>query len=129
MKTWEMIKALTEDNKKKFKDSLDSVVGLNEKGELCWLKISETSVENPVVFGKTFYWNNLDVEWKEVEQPVTWQEALEANSKGKRVRVETNSNRCKGYTKTFTNDDLLQDTEWDAMTSLEITTGTWYILD
>ena len=129
MKTWEMIKALTEDNKKKFKDSLNSTIGLNKGGELSWLEEIGISAEKPVVFGKTFYWNNLDVEWKEIKESVTWQEALEANSKGKKVKVETNSNRCKGYTKTFASDDLLQDTEWDAMTSLEITTGTWYILD
>ena len=71
----------------------------------------------------------MSAEYEEVFQPVTWQEALEANSKGKRVRVETNRNRCRGYISTFEHDDLLKDTHGDAMTALEIATGTWYILD
>jgi len=71
----------------------------------------------------------MSAEYEEALRPVTWQEALEANSKGKRVRVETNRNKCKGYTTTFDHDNLLKDTEGDPMTALEITTGTWYILD
>ena len=128
MKTWEMIKALEESNKKNFVSELGNVVGLNLEGMLVWKKDNNLD-ESIFKLGKNLFWNNLDAEWEEINQSATWQEALEANSKGKRVKVETNSNRCKGYTKTFANDDLLQDTEWDAMTALEITTGTWYILD
>ena len=121
MKTWEMMKALQENESKEFKSDNcgGTLIAKIDCGLFC--------THNNGGYAQSVF--DINRKWEEVKQPVTWQEALEANSKGKRVKVETNSNRCKGYTKTFANDDLLQDTEWDAMTALEITTGTWYILD
>jgi hypothetical protein len=73
MKTWEMIKELTENPKKKFRlidNELDLKVTCSD-GEIRW-----TGDEG-------LY---LDDEWEEVKEPVSWKKAFEAGLHGKRIK-------------------------------------------
>ena len=75
MKTWEMIKAIADDDTKVFVNSLGSKVGLID-GILSWVHTNDR-VQCPVKFGKTFNCNNLDIEWTEVQKQYTFEEAYE----------------------------------------------------
>lgn len=72
MKTWEMIKQLTENPNKEFKRELDGLhIKTNEDGELIW--------DNGYQFIR------LDHEWKEIKKPVSFMEAV---ASGKRIKLE-----------------------------------------
>ena len=75
MKTWEMIKALTENPEKKFKGKILGQAELYE-GILVW----SSSMED-VVISNTL----LKMEWEEVKEPVSFIEAVESE---KKIRVE-----------------------------------------
>jgi len=78
MKTWQMIKELTENPKKVFMRDYDELV----------VKVDKTT--------ETLSWESgherlcIDDEWEEVKQPVSWQEALGAWANGAAVKCEIN---------------------------------------
>lgn len=114
MKTWEMLKELTENPNKRFcstKNKSDCVS--NNCGKVEWID------------GNHFYpsWI-LDEEWEEAPQEVTWQEALEAWANGKDIKSviydeEIFYKHEEGY---------LEDQNGDAISFDELTEGKWYIL-
>ena len=116
-KTWEMVKLLSENPDKVFKLE-DGLRIYSYKGTISCTNASPIFMEV-----------HIYDEWEEVLKYVTWQEAIEANSRNRRVMVITDRNLCPSYTTTFNCDALLRDPDGDAMTALAITTGTWYILD
>lgn len=80
LKTWEMIKELTENPDKKFK---------TEKGVEAYIKLGLLHIEDPVsgyvrasiISSETFPTD----EWEEVKQPVPWLEAIEHHIKDKEL--------------------------------------------
>ena len=79
MKTWEMIKALTENPEKKFKGKILGQAELYE-GILVW----SSSMED-VVISNTL----LKMEWEEVKEPVNFMDVVrESNNKSIRFEVE-----------------------------------------
>lgn len=76
MKTWEMIKELTENPEKKFRNRNDYelIAGIDE----------DLGVINYEYNGEYLYFSPYD-EWEEVKEPVSFIEAVES---GKRVKVE-----------------------------------------
>lgn len=78
MRTWQMIKELTENPKKVFMRKYDLLI----------VKIDKTT--------KTLSWESgfehlsTDDEWVEIKQPATWQEAIQALVDGKVVDLEVN---------------------------------------
>ena len=103
MKTWEMIKALTENPKKKYKRIDDDLIVKRNPitGEFKWRS------------GHAFL--NVNDEWGEVKQPVTWQEALEAWATGKSITLKMN-----GQTEIIDYSGL-------ALNKKDIQNGEWYI--
>ena len=75
MKTWEMIKEITENPEKKFKEKSFGQVEIFE-GELVWSSNMDIVIISEVVLG---------MEWEEVKEPVDFMEALKSC---KRVSVE-----------------------------------------
>ena len=73
MKTWEMIKELTENPEKKFKRKTDGLEIRNICGRFNW---------EP---GYTFL--GVNDEWEEVKEPVDFMEAVKS---GKRITLKTN---------------------------------------
>ena len=76
MKTWEMIKELTENPEKKFKEKSFGQVEMF-KGYLV-----QSSNMDIIVINKDI----LEKEWEEVKEPVTWKEAFEAGLNGKKIK-------------------------------------------
>jgi len=73
MKTWEMIKRLTENPKKKFKSDLGEVEIFN--GCLVWSSdMGDVIINNPT----------LNMNWEEVKESVSFIEAVKS---GKRIKV------------------------------------------
>jgi len=105
MKTWEMIKELTENPKKVFMRDYDELV----------VKVDKTT--------ETLSWESghehlcIDDEWVEVKQPVTWQEALEAWANGKSLRLLINDRIYHLVPSKF------------IIAQEDIEKGKWYILD
>lgn len=117
MRTWEMIKELTEHPSKEFKNEYGSIIHHNGL-ELRWKDDrSRVDFTNKFINGK----------WEEVKQPVTCQEALEAWAKGAVVKCEINDD--SGFT-LFYKSNYLYPEDGDEITlcSEEILKGTWYIL-
>lgn len=73
MKTWEMIKELTENPKKEFrlKEVKSGEVYADDEGVIRFSCVSGIYLED---------------EWEEVKKPVTWQEAFKAGLEGKRIK-------------------------------------------
>ena len=111
MKLWEVFKALEENPKKVFKDKHSRTIHINDKGGIQFNGVN-------IVRSKTFGVCYIDpkVDWQEVKQPVTWQEAFEAwlngtpvyciLENGKRVEYDQNINFIHAHS---------------------LKTGTWYI--
>ena len=82
MKTWEMIKELTENPNKKFanKGGLKNCYVTVEDGIIVWRGDMQCGQAMSIGFI-----DGRDREWEEVKEPVTFMEAVES---GKRIRVE-----------------------------------------
>lgn len=65
--------------------------------------------------------------WKEVEQPVTWQEAIKAWANFKRVRCELDGKTWTYDYQLFKSNGILALEDGNAMSPLEITEGKWFI--
>ena len=68
---------------------------------------------------------HINIDWQEVKQPVTWQEALEAWVNGKRVICKLNEETYAYHISCL----LLVDQDANALSDSEIQRGTWYIED
>lgn len=83
MKTWEMIKELTEHPDKKFINVLGNKVGMID-GEVSWIASGEID-QNCFVICKNEYVNNVDLNWEEVIEPVdfltAYKDCLENDTK------------------------------------------------
>jgi len=115
-KTWETVKLLTENPRKEFKLDDGSKI-YNYKG------IISCSKTHPVCMEL-----NINDEWEEVLKPITWQEALEAWAKGKKVK-SIFDNREFIYTQEDGIDSLVDFSDEQPLCALEILKGIWYILD
>lgn len=109
MKTWEMIKALTENPKKKFHIS---------NGPDGYVEIMNNKVVwqgECIEYGEEFPLHIVldDSEWEEVKQPVSWQEALEAWATGKAITLKINGvAHCIDYSGLALNKKDIQNGEW-----------------
>ena len=80
MKTWEMIKELTENPKKKFESTrfdIRLIAYVNSFGSLV--------VEDCKDSERQLSWS-INREWEEVKEPVSWEKAFEAGLHGKRIK-------------------------------------------
>ena len=111
MKVWEVIKELTEDPTKVYKNDNGYSVKFTNEGILAW-------VDDSGKYKTTFTVNtNITNYWHLVRQPVTWQEAIQAWADGKKV-----SYSYMGYDKRFPFEDS------NTMMSIEkLKNAEWYM--
>lgn len=126
MKTWEMIKEISENKEKKFKNSMGNIVGLNKTGRLSWLEKGNNNGD-PLVFGSCDAWPNLNIEWELVREPVDFMTAVKAFSEGKPVICESSSFGKRRYNPTHGH--TLIDDKDSSISYQEIINGKWYIED
>lgn len=99
IKTWEMIKALTENPKLRFKTGLNSFVQVNkEDGSIIWTNKDGSNVgslvDRFILYSNGPCYDNLHIDWELVREPVPWQEALQAWIDGKEVIREMTGTSC-----------------------------------
>lgn len=85
MKTWEMIKKLTENPEKKFKSvhedkSIAPTFAVVEDG---WILYKSVLGRSTALYGIGFDWR-----WEEAKEPVTWEEAFKAGLEGNKIKPE-----------------------------------------
>jgi len=116
MKTWEMLKELTENPNKRFRlpswDKDEFITGggrdiVGHEGQM-------------YVLGH----NCIDDGWEEVPTEVTWQEAIEAWANGKDIKSVIYDEEIFYKHE----DGHLEDQNGDAISLDELTEGKWYIL-
>ena len=88
MKTWEMIKELTEHPKKKFK-AINENRQIEIHGDTL---INSFSMTNFIITTK-----NLNWKWEEVREPVTWKEAFKAGLEGKKIKPDAQHSTYPDY--------------------------------
>lgn len=122
MKTWQMIKELTENPKKKFTYTGGRTYVIMEDGMIVWK--GEYQKGQAFAIG---YINERDREWEEVKQPVTFMEAVKSQ---KMIKVEHKDFELDGDFRDL--DDLLYKIGGcfsSGSLSMLITDGKWYIED
>lgn len=79
-KTWEIIKALTDNPTLRFKDAKGSVVTVNpDSKEVVWEQSGAATYDHKfVLINNSKYRDNMHTDWQLVQKPVTWQAAIEA---------------------------------------------------
>ena len=131
MKLWEVIKALTDDQTKVYEAKLqgkDWIARMRvDTGLSRYFKFDVfdgKKLINPLINGGGFNGNvALGLDWREVKQPVTWQEAIQAWADGGSIKwVSQDSNLVRVYNQSHLNDD-----QRIAMHNGQINHGTWYI--
>jgi len=136
MKTWEMLKELTENPKKnkifeaknKFGDRYQMLRDGAGYFELTVFNTDGKSISSDVPAGGFNGNIHQDYNWKEVPQEVTWQEAVQAWANGGKV-----SCRLDDWTYTYEGNveypfKGLEDSDGDGISAEEILQGKWYIL-
>ena len=126
MKLWEVLKALEENPEKKFESVAvlgdKNVISISESGFLYFNRYFSTGA---AVTAQGFFNGNVRLydDWQEVNQPVTWQEALGAWAlEGKTVRCVI------GYSDyIFDGSSNHLEDVLGSMTRKQIKEGTWYI--
>ena len=89
MKTWQIIKALTENPNLKFESPIPGhIVMLNPDTKQIQWCINGRFERFVLIYDPGCADNLRDIEWKLVQKPVTWQEAIQAWLDGKGFRVE-----------------------------------------
>ena len=127
MKLWEVLKALDENPKKVFECDLISefkAVMRVIDGYFDLKILNKDGMPIPQeIKGGAFNGNiNINRNWQEVKQPVTWQEALEAWANGKKVKYK-NEHGCLTYSGSTLKDEI------GPLASYQLLNGTWYIED
>ncbi|MDQ4678572.1 hypothetical protein [Stenotrophomonas maltophilia group sp. RNC7] len=90
MKTWEMIKELMENPNKRFKYDTGAEWGIvgNKNGSIVLIDCSvKFLLGEPIELNGGF----TIQDWREVKEPVSWQEAFVAGLKGKKIKVDGQS--------------------------------------
>jgi hypothetical protein len=89
MKTWEMIKALSENPELKFKNNANSFVGVSKRldHKIVWILENGREIEDFVIYRHGSICNNIDIEWEKVPQPV---DIITAVNSGKRIKPNSN---------------------------------------
>lgn len=122
MKTWEMIKALTEDPKLRFKTGSNSFVQVNkEDGSIIWTNKDGSNagslVDRFILYSNGPCCDNLHIDWELMPREVSWQEALGAWINGSSVKRELDGTSCIFHVPTsFT------------VSRAELIRGKWFIL-
>ena len=141
MKLWEVMRLLEENPKKRFEATLDCTSNIArmsvEKGVSRYFKFEvfdgSRRIEQSYNAG-AFNGNvSLDLDWHEVKQLVTWQEAIQAWADGKKVVWEEDADRRvfdrnKSWPIPKYQSHLL-DQDGDAVTVRMISGGKWYVED
>ncbi len=119
MKTWEVFKALEENPKRKFKQDRFTL-SVNDRG---YFYLNHDKWDHNTSAGG--FNGNISkyVDWEEIKQPVSWQEAIAAWANGKTIRCEYHD-ETRTYSK-----DISEDQNGQMMNRLEIKNGTWHIED
>lgn len=124
MKTWEMIKKLTENPEKEFACNYGKAIRLGDK--IIWAKTGK-------IIELDYY--TLSAKWEEVKAPVPWQEAIQAWIDGKGFRIEMPNGKIihQSAIEAFgiqlrTEDGDFNAQEFGIMASCFIV-GKWYIED
>ena len=83
METWEMIKALSENQNAKFKNGINSIVKISDKTKtVVW--VDEDGDESPfIIYSNAPVVDNLHIEWELVRQEVDFMTAVNS---GKRIK-------------------------------------------
>lgn len=124
--TWEVIKALSENPKLKFKTDSQ---GYGYGHEVClWIDKGGDLVADEVIKQDhpTTCERWLKATWQLVSTPVTWQEAIQAWSEGKTVRCEREGKLTCEYSQG--RNKLTDQYGWGPEKD-EFLTGTWFIED
>lgn len=129
MKTWEMLKELTENPKAKFESYHGRVVAISDKtGRVVWLE--ENGEEAPFIifsYGPGGV-DNLHIEWKLVPQEVDFTTAV--NAFNNMVTIECSFlgiGEKRVYKPSVNRMRAMLDQHGTAVTSDEILNGKWYI--
>lgn len=122
MKTWQMIKELTENPCKRFKN-------FDNEHLRAWVEFSTGSIKFENTSQMCKINPSTEWEWEEVKEPVTWQEAFEASINGKKITIEYEN-------KTYEQESFLKigclslgKTSSYGFDRKMLTEGTWYIED
>ena len=131
MKLWEVLKALEENPEKVFKGNLSCGFKtlMRVRDGYFDLKIFNLSGELIPQEKKGGVFNEnlrLSLDWQELKQPVSWQEAIEAWANGKTIGVTQKDIEKRFYEG---KDYLLRDQHGYSVSEDEIAEGTWYIED
>lgn len=92
MKTWQMIKELTENPGKKFISKVNTDLEATANPFTDYIKIRNIKTDVDIV---RLSMSVLNGEWEEVKEPVIWQEAFEAWVNGKSFTIEYQGNIYK----------------------------------
>lgn len=86
-KTWEMIKELTENPSKRFRDGLGDIVTTSKKTQRIVWEISEDIPRESdfIMFNYAKNYDNLHIEWEEVPESVDFMTAVNS---GKQIKHE-----------------------------------------
>lgn len=116
IKTWEVIKALSENPKLKFANGCHVLKISDITKRIVW---DNKSGEDPfIIFSNApGAVDNLHIDWELVPEEVTWQEALEAWVKGESVMRKLDGTSC-----------IFRATTSFAVSRAELIRGQWFIL-
>jgi hypothetical protein len=127
MKTWEMIKELSENPKLKFNNGIHKVKISDITKRIVWAYADEKEEPFIIFSNAPGAVDNLHIEWELIPQEVPWQEALQAWLDGKTVscRVEACDNQVNLATRYIHYGDS-NETRYP-LGKVEFTKGKWYI--
>ena len=117
MKTWEMLKELTENPKKRFRRKDWQVTYIyNDNGHICDSNNKQFSL----------YFAKDDDVWEEIITEVSWQEAVEALISGQNVKCIVDG--FEYIYESYGRNTVFIATNGDSIGIEEIVYGEWYIL-
>ena len=115
MKTWEMIKMLTENPKLRFKCKLESGLYNTVCADNGWFKCEYS-----------YYFNT---EWELIQEPVDFTTAIKAYQNGKTIKCESEKFKNNRYNIVFGEGNVIADNNGYGISAEEILNGKWYIED
>ena len=118
MKTWEMMKMLTENPELKFQYKSESGFYNTVCADNGWLK------------GEYSYINcNFNTEWEIIQEPVDFTTAIKTYQNGKTIKCEREKFRNNRYNIVFGEGNVIADNNGYGISAEEILNGKWYIED